>query len=312
MKSKGLTLTVVFEAESANYGEGIGNVTSLKKISRGNGQSFSYISRQALRYNIVNQMVGMSGQYKLTPVRHEGTIQFHPDASLKDYFEIDLFGYMKTKAKEGAATRSAVARLSNAVSLETFNGDLDFLTNKGLFDRLNEQDKIKAGAGSNKNDEAESIKGGNIAQSEIHKSFYTYTLAIDLDKVGVDGNGDYKIEIPNTEKYNRISLLLKALKFLYRDIKGRRENMSPMFIIGGVYDIKNPFFMNIIKLHDHKLEVNRIKHTLDKDAVISENTIIGYVENTFANDHEITELKPVSIRSFFEDIDKKVAAYYNG
>ncbi|HLP46285.1 MAG TPA: type I-B CRISPR-associated protein Cas7/Cst2/DevR, partial [Candidatus Kapabacteria bacterium] len=45
MKSKGLTVTVVFEAESANYGEGIGNVTSLKKISRGNGQSYSYISR---------------------------------------------------------------------------------------------------------------------------------------------------------------------------------------------------------------------------------------------------------------------------
>jgi CRISPR-associated protein Cst2 len=36
-------------------GKGL-NVTALKKISRGTGESFSYISRQALRYNIVEQM----------------------------------------------------------------------------------------------------------------------------------------------------------------------------------------------------------------------------------------------------------------
>lgn len=176
MKSKGLTVTVIFEAESANYGEGLGNVTSLKKISRGNGQSYSYISRQAMRYNIVNQMVELSPGLKLTPVRHEGTIQFAPDASVKDFFEIDLFGYMKTKSNEGAATRSAIVRLSNATSLENFNGDLDFLTNKGLFDRLTEDDKKKAGKKGDTEEGETSLKGGNIAQSEIHKSFYTYTL----------------------------------------------------------------------------------------------------------------------------------------
>ena len=49
MKTKGLTMTIVFEAESANYGEGIGNVVALKKLSRGNGDQFTYISRQAIR-----------------------------------------------------------------------------------------------------------------------------------------------------------------------------------------------------------------------------------------------------------------------
>ena len=38
---------------------------------------------------------------------------------------------VKTKKGEGSTTRSAVVRLSNAISLETFKGDLDFLTNKG-------------------------------------------------------------------------------------------------------------------------------------------------------------------------------------
>ena len=56
MENKGLTLSIIFEAESANYGESFGNISSLKKLSRGDGNSYSYISRQALRYNIINQL----------------------------------------------------------------------------------------------------------------------------------------------------------------------------------------------------------------------------------------------------------------
>ncbi|MCP4220204.1 MAG: type I-B CRISPR-associated protein Cas7/Cst2/DevR [bacterium] len=302
MKSKGLTISVVFEAESANYGEGLGNVTSLKKISRGNGESYSYISRQALRYNIVNQMVELSDGYELTKVSHEGTIQFHPDAQVTDNFEIDLFGYMKTKPGKGAATRSAVARLSNATALETFNGDLDFLTNKGLLDRLTEK--------KNKKDDGkdEDIAGSNIAQSEIHRSFYAYTLAVDLDRVGVDG--DFKVD--NKEKLKRLQLLMKTIHFLYRDIKGRRENLAPLFVIGGVYDLKNPFFMNAIKLKDHKLAIKRIKDILEKDDNIEKNTSIGYVDDTFANDEEVKALGCVSTKEFFKNIDKALTDYYNG
>lgn len=34
MKKNGLTLTMVFLAESANYGEGVGNITALKKMTK--------------------------------------------------------------------------------------------------------------------------------------------------------------------------------------------------------------------------------------------------------------------------------------
>ena len=56
MIRNGLTLTMVFLAESANYGEGVGNITTLKKLSRGTYEQYSYISRQALRYNIIQQL----------------------------------------------------------------------------------------------------------------------------------------------------------------------------------------------------------------------------------------------------------------
>ena len=69
-----------------------------------------------------------------------GVVQFAADASIEKYPEVDLFGYMKTVSKKddaagGASTRSAVVRLSNATSLESFNSDLDFLTNMGLAKR---------------------------------------------------------------------------------------------------------------------------------------------------------------------------------
>ena len=56
MKKDGLTLTMIFLAESANYGEGVGNITTLKKMTRGDYQQYSYISRQAIRYNLVQQL----------------------------------------------------------------------------------------------------------------------------------------------------------------------------------------------------------------------------------------------------------------
>lgn len=287
---KGLTMTFVFEAESANYGEGIGNVTSLKKLSRNGGRAYTYISRQALRYNIINQM-GCDN----TPLDlYKDVIQFAPDATIKDYPEIDLFGYMKTI--KPTRTRPAVTRLSNAIALETFNADLDFLTNKNLLDRYNE-------------DVSKKKNGSNISQSEIHKSYYSYTITIDLDKVGIDKND--KIEIENSEKAERVKKLLDAVKFLYRDIKGRRENLSPIFAIGGVYSIKNPFFENRVKCYNNMINIEAIKSVLNLDKEISDNTNVGLINGIFRNNDElINELNAIDMSELFDKIKGEVDAYY--
>ncbi|QGG51402.1 type I-B CRISPR-associated protein Cas7/Cst2/DevR [Lysinibacillus pakistanensis] len=291
MNKKGLTLSIIFEAESANYGEGVGNVTSLKKISRGDHEMYTYLSRQALRYNIVDQM-----EVNNTPLGVDGSvIQFHPEATIADYAEIDLFGYMKTV--KPTKTRAAVVRLSNAVALESYNTDLEFLTNKGLFDRYKEAT----------NDD--NLKGGNIAQSEIHKSFYAYTVTIDLDKVGIDANDN--IEIPLAERAERITALLQSLKFLYRDIKGRRENLSPIFAIGGVYDYKNPFFENRLKLKENKLAVATIEGVLALDEHVQKETHVGLVKGLLANDEEIEQvLQAKSMAEFFKELEAAVINYY--
>ena len=73
----------------------------------------------------------------------------------------------KTEDKDGGSNiRSAAVRLNNAISLEEYKNDIEFLNNKGLADRIPEFP--------------------NLANIEQHLSFYTYTITIDLEKIGVD------------------------------------------------------------------------------------------------------------------------------
>ena len=292
MENKGLTLSIIFEAQSANYGEGFGNITQLKKLSRGDGNSYSYISRQAIRYNIIQQLKADN-----TPVNNDDkVVQFDKKAQIDKYPEIDLFGYMKTgknSTNNSANVRSAVVRLSNAISLENYNSDIDFLTNMGLAKRK------------------EGLENA-IAQSEIHKSYYAYTITIDLDRVGVDEND--KIDLQKTNKKEcakRVKDFLNVLKTLYRDIKGRRENLSPIFAIGGVYKIKNPFFENRLCVSKNILDINTINQTLNIDDEVKNNTFIGYIGSMFSNSEDIqNELKPKTIAELFDILLKKVDEYY--
>lgn len=310
MKPKGLILSMIIEAESANYGEGIGNVASLKKMARGNGDQYTYISRQAIRFNIVEQLGEKLADVKAEGSKDKKVIQFVPNATISEYPELDFFGYMKTKRSKkseknysidseeptdeqmssdnkSSKTRSAVVRISNAVSLETFKGDFDYLTNKGLADRQNEN--------------------MNIAQSEIHHSYYRYTVAIDLEKIGIDEKDE--ISLDNFEKARRINKLLDTIIFLYRDIRGRREDLKPLFAIGGVYDIKNPVFQNMLEVKNNGVVVSLIENVLFDS--IKRDTFCGLIEGKFENDNEIKEkLKSVSMPEFFVILKTKVSEYY--
>ena len=309
MENKGLTLSIIFEAESANYGEGFGNISSLKKMSRGNGYSYSYISRQALGYNIREQLIERL-KWNETKVAMDGkVVQYDKKSSIKDCPEIDLFGYMKTgdnSINKKSNIRAATVRLSNAIALENYNSDLDFLTNMALAKRDNLDNAI--------------------AQSEIHKSYYAYTITIDLDRVGIDEiitkyvegkePEKEKIEIDKSERAKRVNDLLKILKTLYRDIRGRRENLTPIFIIGGVYNIKNPFFENRLRVSKNNLDIDIILNTIDIDKEVKNNTVVGYIGNIFNNSKEIEEglktkgLKPKSISEVFDYLSEEVNKYY--
>lgn len=299
---KGLSMTMIFKAQSLNYGEGIGNISELKKLTRGDGNVYTFASRQALRYDIVRIANKMFGWNLEVVDKSKGTVQFRDDLTIKDSEEMDLFGYMKTvkgsgDGKDGGSNiRSAAVRLSNAISLEEYKSDIELLNNKGLADRITEFP--------------------NLANIEQHLSYYTYTITIDLEKIGVDGS----VEISNDEKVKRVHQLLDVVKILNRDIRGREENLSPVFVIGGMYDLNSPFYLGRIKLNgkdgEFALDTDMLKDTATLtigDNSIFDDTNVGVLKNTFNNEEEIENVfdgKVSNIEDFFKDLKVKVAEYY--
>ncbi|CCJ34806.1 type I-B CRISPR-associated protein Cas7/Cst2/DevR [Caloramator australicus] len=294
--SKTATMSIIFQAQSLNYGEGTSNISELKKLTRGNGQQFTVASRQCLRYDIARLGGALFGWNLQVVDKSKGTVQFKDELSIKDSEEMDLFGYMKTKEGEGGKNRSAAVRISFATSLEAYKNDIEFLSNKGLADRINEN--------------------ANLANIEQHLSYYTYTITMDLDKVGVDG----EVRLDNETRYKRISQFLDVVKILNREIRGRLENLSPLFVIGGVYDFPNPLFLGRIKLLGAKdsfaIDLEPIKSAMEVsvlDCKVEEKTFVGIVSGLFANEDEIKDLfkdKTLSVNQFFENMKKQIKTYY--
>ena len=293
---KGLTFTVIAQAQSLNYGEGISNIAELKKLTRADGNVYTFASRQCLRYDIVRLASELFNWNLQVVDKSKGTIQFKDDMTIKDSQEMDLFGYMKTSKKDdkdkgGSSTREAVVRLSNAISLEAYRSDMDFLNNKGLADRIGEHP--------------------NLANVEQHLSYYTYTVTIDLSKVGIDGD----IELSNEDKCNRVTQLLEIIKILNRNIRGRQENLSPLFVVGGMYDIANPFFLGRVKVegdkNGYKVSSDTIKEVVNSTFLgkeLKQSTYIGMVEGSFTNKDEFKDI--LTVDKFFGQLTKGVKEYY--
>lgn len=298
---KGLTMSIVFQAQSLNYGEGIGNISELKKLSRADGNMYTFASRQCIRYDIVRLAAEIFDWNLQVVDKAKGTIQFKDEFSIKDSQEMDLFGYMKTSKKEdetkgGSMTREATVRLSNAISLEPYRSDMDFLNNKGFADRIGEHP--------------------NLANSEQHLSMYGYTVTIDLDKVGKDGT----IELTAKEKSERIEQLLEIIKILNRNIRGRQESLAPLFVVGGLYDVANPFFLGRVKVEatgkGYSVNEKAIEEVMNSTFLgheIGEDTKIGIAEGVFGNKEAFVKAFPqkvVSVNTFFNSLIADVKAYY--
>ncbi|PES71956.1 type I-B CRISPR-associated protein Cas7/Cst2/DevR [Bacillus cereus] len=301
----GLTLTIVFQGDSLNYGEGIGNVSELKKFNRGNGDIHTFASRQAIRYDIVRLGADRYAWNLDTVGRDKGegksksVVQYSPSATIQESEEMDLFGYMKTVKGDMGNKRPASVRLSHAVSLEPYRGDLEFLTNLGHASRIKENP--------------------NIATSERHTSLYSYTITIDLDKIGVDR----EIELPREEKTRRIKEFLEIVFSLNRNIRGRQEDLSPLFVIGGLYAINQPYFLGRTQLvptkREYRLNSTMLQEILERRSMgrtVEEQTHVGLLSGVFVNEGELRNLvssdSTHTIQSMLDYLLQQVENYYVG
>ncbi|WIM38051.1 type I-B CRISPR-associated protein Cas7/Cst2/DevR [Paenibacillus sp. PK4536] len=299
--SRALTFTVIFRANSLNYGEGIANISELKKIHRGNGEVLTFASRQSIRYDIV-RLGNEWFDWNLNTVdKAKGTVQFKDNITIEDSVEMDLFGYLKTG--NPSLKRPATVRLSHAISLEPYRFDMELLTNMGMAERIQET--------------------ANLANIEQHESFYTYTVTIDLDHIGIDHQprSNTHVEIEATQKSARLHQLLDVLKLLNRNIRGRQETLAPLFIIGGMYPVANPFFLGRVALKPHNKLWNietkmlsEVGSSTFKGETMRDSTHIGYVSGIFRNESELknvtSEDRIGTVEQFFESIKQEIKVYF--
>ena len=300
LNKKGVTVSVIMEGQSLNYNESPLTVSELKKLTRGNGTVSTYSSRQSLGYEVRKSGEEVFGWDLNTVTCKNRVMQFDPKKTIADSEEMDLFGYMMTaEGKGNTKTRNAVVRINNAISLEPYKGDLEFATNMGLAKRVG----------------ADTMPY-NVEQ---HKSYYAYTITIDLPRVGVDGD----IELDNEIKVKRLSQFLDIVRHLQRDIRGRRERLSPLFIVGGVYTNANPYFDGMLDLKNTKngfnLNIERLTSALNArelgaDSRVKESTVVGFVDGVFNNVSDLEATvgadKLVSIDDFFDALKSEIKAQF--
>jgi len=293
MKSvKALTITYLTPVSFASLNgsdKEADNISNIKKITRETDQ-FPYVSAQAVRRALRDQLAvlgrPLSEGIAATIKKGAATTQQDPEQFIDD----DLFGFMGTEeAKEGkkgkGTKRTSPVRVSPLVSLQKYEGDLDFGTNFMA---------VKAGGDP------------NIFETEIHSGIYRGTVLIELDRVGC-GDG-FKKDLPNAEKVERLKDLLTAFKNLWTSGRQTRflADISPKFVAGAALTVKNPIFLESVVPANGGVDVNLLKETTDDYKGEIKALVFGARKGLFSNLPEGT----VSIGEAFDIMTKWVDEYY--
>lgn len=290
MKNTALTLTVIANMTS-NYGEGLGNISSVQKVYRG-GKEYATRSRESLK----NAICVQAGLYDDLQTSVDGAMQklVTKDINAATCKALEG-GYMSTK--DVTYIRNSSFYLTDAVSVEPFISDARFHNNLYLATNY-----AKANGLNVQNDSKDC--GLMPYQYEYDKSIKIYSITIDLEKVGVDQNFD--AEASNEEKCSRVLSIVDAVENLSLVVKGNLDNAEPIFIAGGLSPRKTHMFENAVRVVGKNLVVEPIKEKLDM------GFSCGLMRNgQMGNEDEIIrELNPTTVPEFFNQLREDVKAYF--
>ena len=298
MKNKALTLTVIANMTS-NYGESLGNISSVQKVFRG-GKEYATRSRESLKnaicvqsgfYDDLQTKVDSEKEKKVTQKLVNEEINASNCRALEG-------GYMFTKSKGATYIRNSSFYLTDAVATEPFINDARFhnnlylATNYAMAHGLNVQNNAKD-------------CGLMPYQYEYDKSSKIYSLTIDLEKIGKDEN--FGAEADNAEKCERVIALIDAVENLSLVVKGNLDNAEPIFVVGGLSPRKTHIFENAVSVSGKRLIIEPIKEKLAQgySCALMRN---GELSN---EDEIVRELNPVSMTEFFENLRGQVKEYFS-
>lgn len=273
---KFITMDIVFYGNSLNYDWGGGtNYQELKKVTKWDGRQYVLVSRYALRYSILHwanklfpDQWKLAGPNELHIEKGEVVRLKHKDKDFlkrifKEFPEFDLFGFMiaEKRSEQAALTRTSPVKISHAISLTPTNLDAHTMANL---------DMVRRAGG----------KGSNPVTIEEKPDFYVYNMTIDVERIGKylkSEHGDENIGdivIDENTAAKRIIQLIETVLNLKRDIKGRREDLSPWLVVMGVYkDGRYETFVDKIRLERKSHYKVKRTYRKDGDTEVIENEI---------------------------------------
>jgi len=256
------------------------NINTIKKIILDNNEELPYVSSQAIRRALRDQLENLDWQ--LSDVigdensKHPPKTQCNPENFIDD----DLFGFMD--AQKETNKRTSPIRVESLIALSKYKGDLDFGTNfMGMDKSINP----------------------NIYETEIHSGIYRGTILIELDRIG-KGQG-FEKELSNEEKNKRVSAFINAFQNLWSSGRQTRflSDISPKFFAAAIMYSKNPIFLEAVKYPVNISELEKVAYDYSdfvKDyCFAAQKTIFDKIEGNC-----------LSLKDGFNKLKKWVSEYY--
>jgi CRISPR-associated protein Cst2 len=199
--------------------------------------------------------------------------------------------------KTRTVKRDSSFRITSAVSILPFSGDIQFHNNLGLATKV-------AKAGGFNVQEKSKDAGLMPYNYEFEKCTRTYSLTVFLDEIGEDENFD--VSLSNEEKASRVIAIINAIKDLEMEVKGSLDNAEPLFIVGGLSERRSHVFENIVKVEDNNIVISdELKEKCE------EGYHVGVISCAFNNTEDIkNKLNATTTNKFFETIIEEVKEYY--
>lgn len=289
---KSITLTVVANITS-NYGEGLGNISSVQKIYK-NRKVYSIRSRESLKNAIMVQS-GMYDALSTEVSKNVAQKKVNEELNAANCSALEG-GYMNTTGS--TFIRKSSFYLTDAISCESFVNETRFHNNLYLAQNQAESKGINL-------QDLSKESGLMPYQYEYDKSLKVYSITIDLDMIGKDEN--FAAEADNNEKSYRVNSILEAIENLNLIVKGNLDNAEPVFVVGGLSNRKTHYFENVIKVENEKLVLSDDL----KEKIESGYSVALLKSHIFKNQAEIIkELQPKSISTFFKELKSEVKNYY--
>lgn len=258
MQAKCLTITYLTKASYASLNgsdKEADNISSIKKIQMADGSEYPYKSSQAIRRDLREQLAVLGETLSEAEVAKQAKGAATTQCKPQEFIDDDLFGFMQ--ADKETVKRTSPVRVSPLISLEPYRGELDFATNYM---------GVKAGGTP------------NIFESEIHSGFYRGTILIELDRVGVADAPTYELDLDSTEKRRRIAVLLDAIQNLWGVGRQSRflADISPKFICSALLTVKNPIFLECLKINERGIaDMQLIESTIKDFSAVIKDSLLG-------------------------------------